>query len=257
MPQVVNLWGDTQERQPAKQKKQLFQFGLTPSVALTVPEDDVKFSIVARLQIKLIVRKYPQSTDSNIAGQQVGQTQHTGRRERKSAIEQCRVYLRRGLGSHSDNLRLLHSVPILQPCLDVSLQKVDSAEKVVCIGIARIQVEGPAQVTSRLRITLLLECDSGQLQREPLIARLQPGSCGKRLLGVRQASQLSQGRSVVEIEIGGRILRGMAQAYNFLPTLLGKKLFGPVGHFTVGRIALSATQGCTTEEKEYQKSGGD
>jgi hypothetical protein len=52
---------------------------------------------------------------------------------------------------------------------------------------------------------------------------------------------LSQGRTVVEVEIGRRILRSLAQAYNFLPALLGKKLFGSVGQFTVGRIALSAT----------------
>jgi hypothetical protein len=87
--------------------------------------------------------------------------------------------------------------------------------------------------------------------------RLQPGSGRKRLLRIRQASQLGQGRSVVEIEIWGRMLCVPAQVHNFQPTLFGKEFFGPAGQFSVGEIALSAAQDSTTEQKEYEKSGSD
>ena len=38
-------------------------------------------------------------------------------------------------GSYLCDLRLIYTVPILQRCLGVSLQKIDRPEKVVAVGI--------------------------------------------------------------------------------------------------------------------------
>ena len=77
------------------------------------------------------------------------------------------------LGSYLHDLRLAHTVPVLQRRFDISLQKIDGTEKIIAVGIAGIEMKRPAQVTSRHAIPFLFERDSRQFQRKAFVAGLE------------------------------------------------------------------------------------
>src|SRR5450755_2151881 len=206
MAQVVSLGSDALKRQSPEKQKQFFQRALAPAVAFAVAEKNVELAVVAGLQVKLVVRKNFQPADANLGGQQIGQPQDTGGRESHGTIEQSSIELRRGLASHFHDLRLAHTVPILQRSFIVPLQKIDGAEKIIPVSIAGIKMQRSPQVARGDWISLLLECHSRQFQRKSFVARQEQGSGGKRSPSLVPMSQVGECRAVVEIEFSGRIL---------------------------------------------------
>ena len=61
------------------------------------------------------------------------------------------------------NARLVYAIPIFQRGFEVSFEKINRPQKIVAVGIMRIESQSAPQIMRRLGIVLLFELDSSQL----------------------------------------------------------------------------------------------
>jgi hypothetical protein len=82
------------------------------------------------------------------------------------------------------------------------------------------------EIAHGLAESILFERYSGQLDGKSLVARGKPGSSQQSASGFWPAFQMSESYTVVIVEIGRSVRRGLKKPRKFLPVFLFKKLFG-------------------------------
>src|SRR4029077_15254120 len=140
-------------------------------------------------------------------------------------------------------------VPILERGFNVSLEKIDSAEEIVAIGIGGNEMQSSPQVAPRSRITFLLDRHPSQFQMEPFVAGLEPRPGRKCALRIVPTAQPGQCRSVVEIEFSGRVRYRLSKGDNLQPALLVRKVAGSVGQGVIRCLGVSQQR---KVEKKYE-----
>ena len=80
---------------------------------------------------------------------------------------------------------------LLQTGLSAPVQARLGHQEVGTSEVHWIEVKRSSQIADGLRVALILELDSSQLQRKAFVLRLQPGSGRKGFLRLGPSSQLS------------------------------------------------------------------
>ncbi len=118
------------------------------------------------------------------------------------------------------NCGLADAIPVLQRGFEIPLEKVGGAEKVVDVIVVGREAEGLAQAANRLRILFLREGDAGQLDGKSWIAGRKAAAGFERGLRFRQASEMRQGDSQIEIHMGCARADGFSRVTMVVPLLL-------------------------------------
>ncbi len=136
------------------------------------------------------------------------------------------------------NARLVYAIPIFQRSFEISFQEIHGSQKIVAVGIMRIEAQSVPQIKRRLGIVLLFELDSRQLQRKSIVLRLKAGTGLKGIVSFLPATQFCQGGPIVEIKISRARVSGLQNFNHFLPALFVEKLMGVLDELSVRRGSL-------------------
>ena len=142
-----------------------------------------------------LLRKYPEATDPRVSVQKLLHLQCACRRERKGVIKQRRRDVRLRIFVYLGDHRLVHTVPILQSRRQIAVEKIDSPEKVVGVGVAGHEPDSVPKIIRRVGIVLLLERDPSKLNEESRIGRRKLVTRLKRVLRVSKTAKVRERRS--------------------------------------------------------------
>src|SRR5262249_24595096 len=132
---------------------------------------------------------------------------------------------------------------------DVALKEIDAGQKVVRIGVLRVEPQRPPKMAGRLRIILLPEADAGQFKRKSLVAGLLTKPDLKRPLGFIQTPQSGQSRSVVVIGVNGALGVVLRNPNDLLPPFFREELFNFCDVIGEGRLRTEGKRGKGEHEK--------
>ena len=104
------------------------------------------------------------------------------------------------------------------------MNEVDGSEEVVGVGILGIDSKSVAQIAAGAHRMLLLECDAGQLDGKPFVARSESLSGKERRTSLIETPGLGQCGSIRVFEIGRLVGDRLEFADDFCPALLSGEL---------------------------------
>src|SRR5438876_412555 len=134
--------------------------------------------------------------------------------------------------------RLVHAIPIFQRSFEISFQEIHGSQKIVAVGIMRIEAQSVPQIKRRLGIVLLFELDAGELQGESLVPRLLAYAAFEGIVSFLPAAELCQGGPIVKIKISRARLHRLQNFNQFLPPLFIEQLLGALDELSVRRGSL-------------------
>src|SRR5438128_12592624 len=122
--------------------------------------------------------------------------------------------------------RLVHAIPIFQRSFEVSFEKINRSQKIVAVGIMRIELQSAPQIMRRLGIVLLFELDSCKLQRKSFVSRLLASTGFESIVSFLPAAKLCQRCSIVKIKISRARAHWLQNFNEILPAPFSEQLMG-------------------------------
>src|SRR5262249_1140546 len=169
---------------------------------------------------------------------QLGKAERGSGSEGKDVIQQRGIHLGRRVEPHFVDLRFGNAIPVFQRRLEVTLQEIYARHKIVAVRIGRIKPKRASQIVRSLRIVLLLEKDSGQLQRKSFVVGLLSEPVLKSSLGFIPAFQAKERYTVAIVEISGALSFNLCKPNDLLPPFFREESFDLDGRLGGGERSL-------------------